>query len=137
MTYYVIYDGNCNLCTTLVQLLERLDKGDRFQYIPMQDQQALSQFGITSQDCEQGMILLNTTAPEQRWQGSDAAEEIGRLLPLGDVFVSAYRALPGVKWTGDRVYMQIRDNRYALFGKRDRTYQPLYPAACVSDRCRL
>ena len=137
MSYYVIYDGNCNLCTTLVQLLETLDQGDRFQYIPMQDEPALSEFGITSTDCEQGMILINVAAPEQRWQGSDAAEEIGRLLPLGDVFVSAYRALPGVKWTGDRVYAQIRDNRYTLFGKRDRTYQPRYPAACVSDHCRL
>ena len=137
MTYYVIYDGNCNLCTTLVQLLERLDKGDRFEYIPMQDQPALSQFGITPQDCEQGMILINASMLDQRWQGSDAAEEIGRLLPLGDVFVAAYRALPGAKWTGDRAYVQIRDNRYALFGKRDRTYQPLYPAACVSNDCRL
>ncbi|MFM6005241.1 MAG: thiol-disulfide oxidoreductase, partial [Sphaerospermopsis kisseleviana] len=25
MNYYVIYDGNCNLCVTLVQLLENLD----------------------------------------------------------------------------------------------------------------
>ncbi len=137
MTYYVIYDGNCNLCTTLVQLLERLDQGTQFQYMPMQDQQALSQFGITPEDCEQGMIVINAAVPEQRWQGSDAAEEIGRLLPLGNVFVSAYRALPGAKWAGDRTYAQIRDNRYALFGKRDRTYQPLYPAACVSDRCRV
>jgi predicted DCC family thiol-disulfide oxidoreductase YuxK len=137
MTYYVIYDGNCNLCTTLVQLLERLDKGEQFQYIPMQDQQSLSQFGITPQDCEQGMILINAAVLEQRWQGSAAAEEIGRLLPLGHVFVSAYRALPGVKWTGDRAYAQIRDNRYTLFGKRDRTYQSAYPAACVSKDCRL
>lgn len=137
MTHYVIYDGNCNLCSTLVQLLGRLDRGDRFQYIPMQDEPALTQFGITPEDCEQGMILINATAPDQRWQGSAAAEEIGRLLPLGDVFVSAYRALPGVKWTGDRVYAQVRDNRYTLFGKRDRTYQSDYPAACVSDRCRL
>lgn len=135
MTHYVIYDGNCNLCTTLVQWLETLDKGDRFQYIPMQDQLALSQFDITPDDCEQGMILLDTTT-SQRWQGSAAAEEIGRSLPLGDVFVAAYRALPGVKWTGDRVYEQIRDNRYTLFGKRDRTYHSLYPADCVSASCR-
>ncbi|MBW4472064.1 MAG: DUF393 domain-containing protein [Stenomitos rutilans HA7619-LM2] len=137
MTYYVIYDGNCNLCSTLVQLLERLDHGERFQYIPMQADQTLSQLGITSQDCEQGMILINAAAPEQRWQGSTAAEEIGRLLPLGDVFVAAYRALPGVKWTGDRAYAQIRDNRYTLFGKRDRTYQSQYPVACESNHCRL
>ncbi|MBW4658795.1 MAG: DUF393 domain-containing protein [Drouetiella hepatica Uher 2000/2452] len=126
--YQVIYDGNCNLCVNLVKLLETLDRGERFLYTPMQDQQILDRFGITPQDCELGMILLNAEAPDQRWQGSDAAEEIGRLLPLGSIFISAYRTLPGMKWMGDRTYEQIRDNRYTLFGKRSATYQSAYPA---------
>lgn len=128
MAYYVIYDGNCNLCTTLVQLLESLDKGQLFQYAPMQDDQALEKWGITSQDCELGMILIDADAPQRRWQGSAAAEEIGRLLPLGDVFVTAYRSLPGLKWVGDRVYEQVRDHRYTLFGKRSSTYKTAYAA---------
>lgn len=132
MNYHVIYDGNCNLCVTLVQLLETLDQGKLFDYIPMQDEQTLTEWGITSQDCQQGMILIDGTTPTRRWQGSDAAEEIGRLLPLGSVFVEAYRALPGVKWLGDRFYAQIRDNRYALFGKRSSTYQSAY---CVDGKC--
>lgn len=130
MTYHVIYDGNCNLCTTLVQLLENLDRGDRFRYVPMQDEAALQQFEITSEDCEMGMILIDADRPERRWQGSDAAEEIGRLLPGGEVFVGAYRAMPGLKWAGDRVYEQVRDNRYQLFGKRSQTYQSNYPSCC-------
>ncbi len=134
MSYYVIYDGFCNLCVTLVQFLESLDKGERFTYISMQDQESLRPLGITSQDCELGMILINADAPEQRWQGSAAAEEIGRLLPSGELFVTAYRAMPGVKWMGDRVYEQVRDNRYALFGKRTDTYQTQYPA-CPSGSC--
>lgn len=129
MTYYVIYDGNCNLCSTLVQLLESLDKGQLFRYAPMQDDQTLQQWGITSQDCELGMILIDAEHPQRRWQGSAAAEEIGRLLPLGDVFVTAYRTLPGVKWVGDRVYEQIRDHRYTIFGKRSSTYKTAYAAA--------
>ena len=135
MGYYVIYDGNCNLCVNLVRVLESLDQGHQFQYIPMQDEASLRNLGITSQDCEMGMILVNSKNPQQRWQGSDAAEEIGRLLPTGDIFVAAYRALPGLKWGGDRVYEQVRDNRYALFGKRDRVYQSLYPA-CPSESCK-
>ncbi|HEY9619429.1 MAG TPA: DCC1-like thiol-disulfide oxidoreductase family protein [Crinalium sp.] len=135
MSYYVIYDGNCNLCVNLVKLLEELDQGKQFRYIPMQDQAGLTQMGIISEDCEMGMILLNPDAPEQRWQGSDAAEEIGRLLPLGEAFVAAYRALPGVKWGGDRLYAQIRDNRYTLFGKRSSVYQSLYPV-CDSGTCQ-
>jgi predicted DCC family thiol-disulfide oxidoreductase YuxK len=134
MSYYVIYDGNCNLCVTLVQWLETCDRGQQFLYIPMQDEKALSQFQITTQDCEQGMILLDADRPERRWQGSAAAEEIGNLLPAGNLFVAAYRALPGLKWSGDRIYEQVRDNRYTLFGKRDRTYRSEYPV-CDSGNC--
>ncbi|AFZ55847.1 DUF393 domain-containing protein [Anabaena cylindrica FACHB-243] len=134
MKYTVIYDGQCNLCVTLVQLLETLDQGKLFRYIPMQDEQMLSQWGITAQDCEQGMILIDNNDPLKRWQGSNAAEEIGRLLPLGNLFVEAYRALPGMKWAGDRFYEQIRDHRYTLFGKRGDTYQSAY---CVDDSCNI
>ena len=134
MTYYVIYDGNCNLCTSLVQVLETLDRGNLFQYAPMQDEATLKQWEITSDDCELGMILIDANAPERRWQGSAAAEEIGRLLPLGEVFVTAYLSLPGLKWAGDRVYEQIRDNRYSWFGKRSSTYQTAYAASCDCNK---
>ncbi|MEM9003043.1 MAG: DCC1-like thiol-disulfide oxidoreductase family protein [Cyanobacteria bacterium P01_F01_bin.86] len=132
--YAVIYDGNCNLCVTLVRFLEQFDQGQQFVYVPMQDEATLTQWGITSQDCEQGMILLDQAHPDRRWQGSDAAEEIGRLLPAGNTFVQMYRALPGIKSAGDRVYAFIRDNRYSLFGKRDRIYESSY-SACENDQC--
>lgn len=135
-SFYVIYDGNCNLCVNLVKLLEVLDRGDRFQYAPMQDEALLSQLGISAADCEKGMILIDAVQPDRRWQGSDAAEEIGRLLPAGELFVQTYRALPGLKWSGDRLYEQVRDNRYTLFGKRNTTYQPTYPI-CQTDQCRF
>ena len=134
MTYNVIYDGNCNLCATLVQFLETLDRGQNFHYVSMQDRESLKQFGITAEDCEMGMILIDAKTPKRRWQGSNAAEEIGRLLPAGDVFVAAYRTLPGVKWVGDRIYEQVRDNRYTLFGKRSSPYQSAYTVGCQSDQ---
>lgn len=135
MSYCVIYDGNCNLCVTLVQLLEKLDQGQMFQYAPMQDQKILNHWGISPLDCELGMILIDAEVPQKRWQGSDAAEEIGRLLPVGNMFVATYRALPGVKWVGDRAYEQIRDNRYTIFGKRTSTYQSAYPVGCSTGNC--
>lgn len=134
--YHVIYDGSCNLCVNLVKLLETLDRGEQFFYTPMQDQPTLDRFGITAQDCELGMILIDAEQPSQRWQGSNAAEEIGRLLPLGSVFVEAYRALPGVKWVGDRVYEQVRDNRYSLFGKRASMYRSAY-SPCETGECGM
>ncbi len=133
MAYTVIYDGNCNLCSNLVQLLEQLDRGQRFQYMPMQDEIGLQRYGVTAQDCEMGMILIDHSQTERRWQGSDAAEEIGRLLPLGSLFINAYRSLPGLKAAGDRMYVQVRDNRYQWFGRRENVYQSSYPAC--DDTC--
>jgi len=69
-------------------------------------------------------------------KASAAAEEIGRLLPLGDVFVAAYRSLPG-QWVGDRVYEQLRDNRYSWFGKRSSIYQTAYSADCGCTKLTL
>ena len=130
MRYHVIYDGNCNLCVTFTKLLAQFDRGQLFDYIPMQDETTLKEFGITEEDCNLGMILIDRAQPEIRWQGSNAAEEIARLLPLGDAFVSAYRAIPGMKWIGDRSYEQIRNNRYSWFGKTDKTYYSDYPFGC-------
>ena len=133
MKYHVIYDGKCNLCATFTQLLEQYDRGNIFDYIPMQDEKTLAELNITAPDCEAGMILIDGNEPKNRWQGSNAAEEIARLLPLGEAFIAAYRGIPGVKWLGDRSYAQIRDNRYSWFGKRDDTYNSTYAFSCGSD----
>ena len=133
MNYHVIYDGNCNLCTTFTQLLEKFDRGQLFDYLPMQDENALQQFGITPDDCQMGMILIDAQNPQRRWQGSEAAEEIARILPMGAGFVEAYRGIPGMKWIGDRAYEQMRDNRYQWFGKRDSTYHSAYPMGCSAN----
>jgi predicted DCC family thiol-disulfide oxidoreductase YuxK len=120
--YHVIYDGNCNLCVTFTQLLEQFDRGNLFDYTPMQDDATLARWGIACQSGALGMILLDANDPNRQWQGSAAAEEIARLLPLGDLFVQMYRSIPGMKTMGDRIYDQVRDNRYAWFGERETTY---------------
>ena len=118
MKYQVVYDSKCNLCTTFAQLLKQFDQERIFAYLPMQDEASLATYGISPQDCAAGMILIDQDQPNRRWQGSEAAEEIARLLPLGEPFIAAYRAIPGMKWLGDRSYEQIRDHRYEWFGER-------------------
>jgi predicted DCC family thiol-disulfide oxidoreductase YuxK len=131
--YHVIYDGNCNLCVTFTRLLEQFDRGQVFDYIPMQDRVLLERFAITPEDCEMGMILIDGDNLGRRWQGSDAAEEIIRLLPMGEMFILAYRSLPCAKAIGARSYEQIRDNRYRWFGGREETYRPVYPFGCRAN----
>ena len=121
MKYHVIFDGKCNLCTNFAQILKQFDRDKIFAYIAMQNVPKLAEFGITPEDCQAGMILIDASQPEKRWQGSEAAEKIASLLPMGELFVNAYRAIPGMKWLGDRSYEQIRDNRYEWFGEREET----------------
>ncbi len=136
MSYYTIYDGDCNLCVTFVQQLEQIDRGNLFRYIPMQDKQTLAKFGVTEDDCQQGMMLINGEDLTQRWQGSAAAEAIGKLLPGVNLAIDLYRWIPGLKWLGDRGYLQIRDNRYQWFGKRNLTYlSPYQFQSCQADNC--
>lgn len=134
MSYHLIYDGNCNLCVTFTKLLSQFDRGQIFDYIPMQEK-AVSKLGITEEDCQMGMILIDAEQPQRRWQGSNAAEEIARLLPFGSGFVAAYRSIPGMKWMGDEVYAQVRDNRYSWFGKTKSTYYSDYPFGCNENQC--
>jgi predicted DCC family thiol-disulfide oxidoreductase YuxK len=54
---------------------------------------------------------------------------------MGAIFVEAYRALPGMKWVGDRTYEQIRDHRYRLFGQRSSTYRSAY--SCDTGACNF
>jgi len=130
MKYYLIYDGNCNLCVNFTRALEQLDQGKIFSYIPMQAEDILKTLGIQQQDCEKGMILIDMDNLDRRWQGSDAAEEITRLLPMGEPLIAIYRNIPSLKWLGDRLYDQVRDNRYQWFGKRDKTYVSEYGSDC-------
>jgi predicted DCC family thiol-disulfide oxidoreductase YuxK len=121
--YLIIYDGLCNLCSAGVQAVYALDQGRLFAYLPMQDETALATWGITPSTCAQGMILLDTRNPDQRWQGSTAVEQLATLVPGMATWVEAYRGMTGLKSWGDAGYAQIRDHRYEWFGRRATVYR--------------
>jgi predicted DCC family thiol-disulfide oxidoreductase YuxK len=133
MKYYLIYDGDCNLCVTFTQLLETFVQGDLFNYIPMQEVNLLPELNVMPKDCELGMMLINSKNLSERWQGSEAAEKIIELLPNGRLFLNAYRTIPGLKLCGDKTYLQIRDNRYQWFGRRQQTYYSQYNFTCQNN----
>lgn len=130
MKYYVIYDGKCHLCVTFTQLLEKLDQGVQFYYTPMQETITLQQLGITPEECQLGVILINSTNLNERWQGSEALEKIIQLLPNGQVLITAYHQIPGLKKLGDNTYLQVRDHRYQWFGGRADPYYSSYTFTC-------
>lgn len=119
----IIYDGNCNLCTTFVKLLETIDRGERFCYLPMQQVETLLHLGIAPAEMEQGVILLTD---KTKYQGMKAIEQIGELLPGFDRLVTIYNQIPGVKPLSYSSYAWVKDHRYQLFGQCQ-TYESIYP----------
>ncbi len=123
MTNLIIYDGNCNLCTTFVQLLENTDRGKTFVFLPMQQTETLAQLGIHPAEMEKGVMLLEGG---NKYQGMVAIERIGELLSGFQQLVQLYNQIPGVKPLGKAGYEWVKDHRYQLFGQRQ-TYQSVYP----------
>lgn len=121
--YLIIYDGRCQLCSGWVAALYKLEGGRWLSYLPMQDEAALAQWGITPVTCQQGVILIDQNRPERRWQGTAALEQLASLLPGVAPVVAAYQRLPGLKAIGDACYVQIRDHRYEWFGERSEVYR--------------
>lgn len=131
MTATVIYDGNCNLCITFVKLLERLDRGQMFAFVPMQESETLTFLQITVKEMDHGVILLKG---KEKFQGTAAIQAIGEILPGGRVLVDLYTQLPGAKSVGDQGYSWVKDNRYQLFGQCP-TYRSDYPFCPPAKGC--
>ncbi len=123
MKSIIIYDGNCNLCTTFVRLLETIDRGTRFCYVPMQNTGTLLNLGVDPIEMEKGIILLED---KTKYQGIAAIERIAETLPGFDRLVNLYNQIPGVKPLGSLSYEWVKDNRYQLFGQCQ-TYESIYP----------
>lgn len=119
----VIYDGNCNLCTTFVKLMEQVEGGKLFRYVPLQREEALRSLGIDPLEMAQGVVLLEG---EGKYQGMAAIERISQLLPGFSFLVELYHQIPGVKALVTSGYAWVRDHRYQLFGQCP-TYESQYP----------
>ncbi|MCS7031230.1 MAG: DCC1-like thiol-disulfide oxidoreductase family protein [Gloeomargarita sp. SKYG116] len=121
--YLIIYDGRCQLCSGWAAALYNIERGRWLRYLPMQDEAALRQWGVAPDDCQQGMILIDTHQPERRWQGTAALEQLASFIPGVAPLVAVYRQIPGLKALGDACYAQIRDHRYEWFGERPDVYR--------------
>ena len=79
--YYVIYDGNCNLCVSLVKLLEKLDQGKTFNYAAMQEQEVLSSLDNKNLNCIQYYLLVSGYYSRSRGSSSSSSSSSTRYSP--------------------------------------------------------
>src|SRR3989454_3529930 len=107
----LIYDGECGVCRTAVELLRRWDREHVLRFVPFQDAVAVARFGIALPALAAAMHLV---MPDGRvYPGADAIPQLLRLVP-GKRWLAPLFAIPGVLPVARRIYARIAIRRHCL-----------------------
>lgn len=111
--YTVVYDGACNVCTRLANVLRRWNRADELiEVVPSQTPGLHARFPwIPARAYAESLQLV---APDgTTWQGATAVEQLLDILPRGR-FVSWVFRIPFARRLADRFYRWFARNRYRL-----------------------
>ncbi len=115
-TTIMLFDGFCNLCTSLVHFLLRRDTSESFSFVPAQS--VAGRKLIESHKLQEK--ALNTVVlieGDEIYEQSEALIHMARRLPFPWKLWSFVRIVP--RTIRDWVYGILAANRYRWFGKRD------------------
>jgi predicted DCC family thiol-disulfide oxidoreductase YuxK len=119
----ILYDGRCNLCTSIVGAIRRSDTDEIFQFVSLQSALGNSMVTIINQDHElpDSIVYLKNN---YIYTESDAVVEIGKDLGNTWSILSALVLIP--EPLRDAMYRFLARNRYVLFGRKDSCLIPSY-----------
>lgn len=107
-----MYDGNCRMCTRIVDLVREWDARSEIEITPSQAPGIQARFPwISEQRYAESMQLIG--ADRRTWQGAAAVEQLLTILPRGRWIAWIFR-VPFVRALADRVYRWVARNRYRL-----------------------
>ena len=110
----VYFDGVCSLCNNFVDLLLRLDRGDRLRFAPLQGQTAFHRLPASD---TQNLGSLVVSKKETVYRESGAVIQI--LLELGNLKVLGYLMMLVPRFVRDPAYRLVARHRYRIWGKKD------------------
>jgi predicted DCC family thiol-disulfide oxidoreductase YuxK len=117
----VLFDGECNLCSGVVQWLIPHDPSARLQFASLQSvagQHLLRSFGVPH-DTDSVVVIADGVARTQ----SDAALLIGQIIGGHYAFLARIGLLVP-RPVRNLAYNVLAANRYRLFGKKDECWIP-------------
>ena len=117
----MMFDGVCNLCCAGVRFFMARDKPGLIRFCPMQSetgQSMLRELGLPLEDYETFAVRDGNAV----FYRSDAYLQLLRYLPYPWRLLGAMRIVP--RAVRDWLYDRIAQNRYRLFGRRDRCIVP-------------
>lgn len=112
----IFFDGVCNLCNAVVDLVIKRDKARRFRYASLQSERGIElcrQYGYSTDRFETILLVEGEFVTDR----STAALRIAKLLGWPYRFLFAFIILPRI--VRDPLYMVISGKRYAWFGKSE------------------
>ena len=114
-SHIVVFDGMCNLCSSVVDFISARDSRNAFTYVPIQSlrgQQLLEAHGVSIDQVDTFLLIDNGDALVR----SDAAIAIAAELRRPWNLLATLRLVP--RPIRDGVYSFVAKNRYRWFGKR-------------------
>jgi predicted DCC family thiol-disulfide oxidoreductase YuxK len=128
MRRIILFDGFCNLCSTWVRVLHRLDRKQVFQFAPLQSPEIQAMISRASPEPPAADSVLYLEKGDF-YQKSEAVLRILGALSFPWNLFRIFMVIP--RPIRDRIYDFVARHRYRWFGKKDHC---LLPSASLKDR---
>ncbi|MDZ4851601.1 MAG: DUF393 domain-containing protein [Pirellulaceae bacterium] len=120
----VIYDGECNFCTSMIGTLKRLDSRGALRYLSLHDPSVRVDYPDLTHEMLMAEMWL-VTRDGRRYTGADSVRYLSGKLPLlypiAPLLYLPF-CMPLWRW----LYRVVARNRYRLAGRK-----------CTDGACRL
>ncbi len=117
----VIFDGFCNLCSSLVSFLIRIDKYEKLTFVPFQNddcQNLINKYPVLKENPKTVILIYENGIFER----AEAILKIFKLLGFPWKLFCIVEILPSKIL--DSIYSFMALNRYSLFGRREQCFIP-------------
>jgi predicted DCC family thiol-disulfide oxidoreductase YuxK len=109
----VIYDGDCRVCSRIVEVLKRWDRNRDLEIVPSQAPGVHARFPWIPPSAYVESMQVIRASDSKTWEGAAALEELLNVLPKGRL-ISWMFEVPLVRPLVGKFYRWFARNRYRL-----------------------
>ena len=111
--YTVIYDGDCRVCSRIVDVLTRWDRNRELEIVPSQAPAVRERFPWIPPRAYVESMQVIRASDGTTWEGAAALEELLNVLPKGRLMAWMFE-VPLVRPLVGKFYRWFARNRYRL-----------------------
>lgn len=111
--YTLVYDGDCRVCSRIVDVLARWDRDHELEIVPSQAPGVHERFPWIPPRAYVESMQVIRVSDGKTWEGAAALEELLNVLPKGRL-ISWMFAVPLVRPLVGKFYRWFARNRYRL-----------------------